>query len=123
MAATNVSLSENGAENGAAEVATYIKQVRARAMSSTLAYEILPSGNGTIVARFATTCSAGAGMWTMDSNLSLDLPHGVVMNNTSWITCINSRGLPDNNFTIQIEDDQSSQWDVELLLGGAVRIL
>lgn len=105
---------------GASQLSGFIKQVRSRAMSATQAFLIQPTASDRVVALRANTCSAET--WTPDSRLVLDLPSGVSLTDLDWDVCISSRGLPDDNVAIELNDLDGRQRVVELLLGGAVRV-
>lgn len=108
------------AENGASELSSFLKQARAKAISSTLAYQISPAGSSRVITEYANNCESGT--WTADPALSLNLPNGVSLLSTSWTLCINARGLPTTNETISLRDLDSQVKNVELLLGGAIRV-
>lgn len=99
----------------------FVKQVRTRAVSSTLAYKVLPSSTTQIIAQFATTCSAGS--WSNDPLLILNIPDDVELTDTSWEVCFNSRGIANSNITIPLQDEEGETTTVEIMLGGSTRIL
>ena len=99
----------------------YMRQLRARAMSTTSAYRMAPIDTMRLGASYAATC--GATTWTDDPDFGLELPEGVEMSSTAWTLCFNSRGLASSNLTISLQHDQFGARDIEVLLGGTSRVL
>lgn len=106
--------------NGAQQFSGFIRQVRARAISRTSAYIIRPTSGTHVVTERADTCSATR---TLDSQTVMDLPSSTYFLETDWEVCFSSRGFPDANIEIEIRDQGGQFKTVEILLGGAVRIL
>ncbi len=106
--------------NGAAQLASFIKQVRAEAISSTSAYIVTPASNSRIITQFSATCTTPDP--EVDDRVVLDLPPGATLSGIEWDFCFNSRGLPDSNIELQLEDVGGANRVVEVLLGGSVRI-
>lgn len=111
---------ENPLITGAAQFASFLKQVRAEAIASTSACTIEAEGSGRVVVLRSTLCSDTDK--ELDSRLALDLPDGVAFPDTEWSFCFNSRGIPDANIEIELENGVGADQTVEVLLGGAVRI-
>jgi Tfp pilus assembly protein FimT len=120
IAVTNLKQLDNPLQNGAAQLLGFIKQVRAKAISSTSAYVIQPFSSTRLITRHGTTCSDPN--MTADSRAVLDLPSGAHLTSTNWNLCFSTRGFPDANIEIQLQDVGGSNKTVELMLGGAVRI-
>ncbi len=120
VAVANLRQLQDPVKTGASQLSGFIKQVRSRAMSATQAYLIRPASANRVIALRASVCSAET--WQPDSRLVLDLPSGVSLQATDWEVCYGSRGLPDDNVRIGISDLDSRQQEVEVLLGGSVRI-
>ena len=97
----------------------YVKQVRARAISTTSAYEVKPVSNNQIQSSFGSTCDS---ITTVDSHLTLTLPTGASFAATDWSFCFNSRGFPDMNTQITLTGSSGNR-TVEVFLGGAVKEL
>ena len=55
--------------------------------------------------------------------MTIDLPANVALSDTSWSVCFNPRGLADSNVTITITYAGGGSQDIEVMLGGAVRIV
>jgi len=121
VAISNLKELDNPLQNGAAQLAGFIKQVRAEAISSTSAYIISPATATRLVTQRGTTCSDPNA--TPDPRVTLDLPNGAHLVQTGWTLCFSSRGFPDANIEIDLEDIGRGQKTVEIMLGGAVRIL
>ena len=99
----------------------YLRQIRARAMSTTSAYRLAPIDETRLGAAYAETC--GATTWTDDPDYELELPEEVELSATTWSLCFNSRGLASSNLTITLQQDQFGTRDIEVLLGGTSRVL
>lgn len=118
IAVSNFSALANPAQGAAAQLASFLKEVRARAISQTVAYKITASSTRTIVTRFATTCTSNT--TTVDPTLTLTLPTGSSLTATDWEICFTSRGLASANTVLTLQDQRVSR-RVEILLGGGVR--
>lgn len=119
IATANLNKLSASVDNGSYIVASYIKKVRARAISSTLAYKIEPSGSRSIQSSSGTNCDTLN--WSYEPSLDLPLPSGVSLVGSSWSICITARGLPSGNETLHLRDIDSRTKTVEVMLGGAVR--
>ena len=106
--------------NGAAQLSGFFKQVRAEAISSTSAYFVEPASPGRIITRRGVSCRDENPL--LDPRVSLDLPGGATLSDTSWSFCFDSRGLPDANIEIELSDVERKNKIVEVMLGGAVRV-
>lgn len=111
----------NPAQNGAAQVAGFIKKARARAISTTSYLKVTPASTNGLSAERVSSCAAGSG--DQDTRMNLELPQGVVLTNISWSICFNPRGFSDIDTTIPLEDIYDGEQQVEVFIGGAVRIL
>jgi len=120
IAIMNLKELDNPLTNGSAQLASFFKQVRSRAVSSTLAYTIYPSTSDRIETRFAERCSDGT--TTDDDTLVLDLPTGASLTDTDWTLCYSARGLPDGTLEVEVYDGEGQYKTVEVFLGGAVRV-
>ena len=109
----------NPSQSGAATLAAFFKEARARAVSTTSAYRVHPVTPTQVIASYGASCSSTP---TQDTRLILDLPQGVALTDISWSTCFHARGLADSNITVTLIDDHGDTHDVEVFLGGAVRI-
>lgn len=107
-------------ESGATQVAALLRLARSRAMATTSAYRVYPSTADQIRADFAPSC--GAATWTNDAELGIDLPRDVTTTSTAWAVCFNSRGVSTNNVTVSIAHADYGTEQIEVLLGGAVRV-
>ncbi len=106
-------------ENGAAQLLGFLKQARARALSTTSAYFVQPSTTTRIITKYGVNCSDASPV--TDSTLVMNLPTGATLGATNWVICFTSRGLSDSNTTVDVNDAQGSK-TIEVLLGGGVRI-
>ncbi len=110
----------NPAESGAATAAHFMKEVRARAMSTTFSYRIRASDTRTIIAEFASSCDSAS--FTADEELILLLPDEVTMTDLSWSVCFSQRGFAEASESIPLEDLYGTEHTVQVFLGGAVRV-
>ena len=112
---------DNPLENGANQMRGFFKQVRAEAIASTSAYIVRPASSTEIETLRGTSCSDASPV--VDSRVALELPSGASLTATDWSFCYNSRGFPDSNIEIDLHDIGGQNRTVEVLLGGAVRVL
>jgi prepilin-type N-terminal cleavage/methylation domain-containing protein len=108
-------------QNATSQLRSYLKEVRIRALSSTAAYRISAVSSDRITAAFADRCSSGT--FTADPRADFTMPAGAVMVTTGWTVCINSRGIADTNQIVTIQGNDGQIEAVEIMLGGATRIL
>ncbi|MCB0354957.1 MAG: type II secretion system protein [Bdellovibrionales bacterium] len=118
-ATVNLTEMVNPSEQGAATVAAFMKEVRAHALSTTLAFEVYPITTKTLGARFASSCSSAS--FTNDDSLSLELPQRVDLTDLTWSVCFSPRGFADASILIPLEDHYEGTKDVQVFLGGAIR--
>ncbi|RMG39432.1 MAG: prepilin-type N-terminal cleavage/methylation domain-containing protein [Candidatus Dadabacteria bacterium] len=119
VALFNIKELDDPLKNSAALSASYLKQVRARAISTTSAYRIRPLSENVIIAESAKNCSATS--WTSDNSLKFNLPDGTHLESVNWSVCISGRGMPEKALQFQISDTAGNTRQVELFLAGAVR--
>ena len=110
---------ENPANNGAAQLASFFKETRAKAIASTLAYTISAASNTKVVTTKGKSCEATQ---TADNLQSLTLPSGSRLLQMDWSICYNARGISNGSADIHIADDDSEKV-VQVVLGGGVRVL
>lgn len=106
-------------EAGTAEAAHFLRQVRSRSIATTSAYEVRRVAQDQLTSGYAATC--GAASFVPEPQLSLVLPAGVNISNSSWRACFTSRGLAESNATLLLADNESRTRAIEVYLGGAVR--
>lgn len=107
------------AESAAAQVGSFFKAARAKALSTTSAYTVRPDSASRLVAESSTTCGATT---SIDQKLVLELPSFVLFTTVGWSVCFDSRGFPDTNLLVAVEDDFGEQHSIEVFLGGGVRV-
>lgn len=107
--------------NGAEQLAGFLKQARAKAVNSTLAYTVFPdpSDSGHVIATRGTACSAPQ---TVDSALELELPTGAELAATGWSICYTPRGLSQNSADIVVRHGSDTK-TVRVVLGGGAKVL
>ena len=105
--------------NAASEISSFVKKTRAKALASTSAYTITAASTSSLTTTVGTTCAATQ---TPDSELTLNLENAS-LTDISWSICFSSRGFPNSNVVIPVSDLYEGANSVEVLLGGAIRIL
>jgi prepilin-type N-terminal cleavage/methylation domain-containing protein len=111
---------ENKAQNGANELSGFLKRTRAKALATTNAYTITPLSGSSLKTSYATSCSDTN--LTDDVDLTLSLPSGAAMTNTSWSICYSTRGLSNTSVDIPISDTEGTA-TVRVVLGGGIKII
>ena len=110
----------------ATNVAGLMKQSRAKAMATTSAYRVKVSTSNArdLVTESAISCSDTSG-WAADGALSTELPKGISMSVSqgSLPTCFDPRGLGSQDLILTFTDAKGRSMKVEVMLGGAVRML
>ena len=109
----------NPSQDGVLQFLAYVKNVRAKAMSTTSAYTVSVSTTNTLTATYGASC--GAGTQTTDHSLTYELPEGADFTDLTWSFCFNQLGLADSNFMLSIRDEEATR-NVEIMLGGAVEV-
>lgn len=109
----------------------YLKQVRAKAMATTSAYQV-DLGPGRLSARYAPTCRSAS--FSEDAALRLDLPEGVHLEArwaqsgqdfapSDWV-CFTSRGLllgsQSEEPLLEFRDGKGRVKTLRVMLGGGV---
>ncbi|WP_423247907.1 prepilin-type N-terminal cleavage/methylation domain-containing protein [Thermus albus] len=107
----------------------YLKNVRAKAMATTSAYQVILEGNK-LKARYASRCSSDL-TFTTDPQLVQEYPSGitVLLSPADAFVCFTSRGTLvfttntqsfSGNPQVQLRDSRGRVARLELLLGGGV---
>jgi len=120
IALMNFSELDNPSKTGAQELASYFKEIRTKAISSTSAYTIYPQAGDSFIAKSSDQCSSATK--TIDNSVAFRMPHGASISNIAWTLCYNARGFPDGNLTLTVNDLDGDTKTVEVFLGGAVRV-
>jgi prepilin-type N-terminal cleavage/methylation domain-containing protein len=118
VAAINLRQLDNPLQDGTAQLVSFMKQARAKAVATTSGYFVRASSASRIVADVGENCADLSP--TPDTDLVLDLPDGVILTDTAWAICLDARGFADDNITITLTDGDKSR-DLEVFLGGAIR--
>lgn len=119
VAVSNLSVLNTPAATGTAALVGFLKETRAKAMNTTMAYTVKPSSNRVVVTTYAKTCAAAP--QTKDNAMTLTLPRGATLRSTTWSFCYGTRGLVDTSLDIVVGDSEGSK-TVQVGLGGGVRI-
>ena len=120
MAAYQLKELDNPAQNSAAQVMTFLKKSRAKALATTYAYRVRPKNSTELETHYAISCSSAT--FTLDSSLGLKLPSTASLSNTSWSLCFAPRGTLSTSFDIVISDPKRSV-TVQVAMGGGMRKL
>jgi Tfp pilus assembly protein FimT len=101
------------------QTVSFLKMVRAKAITTTSAYKIRPVSDSELITQYAESCDSN--VWKTDTALTFDLPDNRVwFRETNWSLCFSARGLTSENLVIALED-QNYINELEVFLGGAVR--
>lgn len=112
---------DNPAQNSAAQVMTFLKKSRAKAIATTYAYRVRPKSDSTeLEAHYAISCSSVA--FTLDSSLTLKLPRTATFDSNSWSLCFAPRGTLATSADIVISDPKRAV-TVQVAMGGGMRKL
>ncbi len=96
-----------------------IRQTRARAAATMTVHRIRPATSDTLIVETAASCSSGT--WTPQPELSLALPRGVNLTDTTWSICFGSRGTATTSQTMTLTHAEQGTLQLEVLVGGLVR--
>ena len=121
--AANFTALSSDIQNSSNQLAGFLKETRAKAISTTSAYKVEYQGDGTIKTLSAKLCDDLADDFVEDSKLSFEAPSKEVQVQPFSPICISARGLPDSTamLTVNKRDWSQVNW-VEIGLGGAVKI-
>jgi hypothetical protein len=124
VAAANYKVLDDPMDNATSQMTGFIKQVRARAISSTTAYRLELVGDNTIVAKTSASCSDAAEDFATDSKLALTIEKDVRISSGLIDICFSPRGLANWNWWITITERQDPlEWrNLEITLGGTVMV-
>ena len=117
-------------QNQTALVLSFVKQIRARAVSTTASYLIYPASATQISVAKGTACPAtipptastlvGAS-FTAD-NPKIVLGEKVQLATQTWGVCVTQRGLFTGASNIQLVDTEGKSRTINIFLGGATRV-
>lgn len=120
IAVANLKSFYNPAVSGAAELASFIKQTRARALTNITTYTVRPTSSNRIITTSGTSCAPE--VQVSAPQLTLRLPTGANLNDLTWSICYTTRGISQSSADIVVQDSEGSQ-TVQVVLGGGVRVL
>ena len=107
-------------DNASAQVMTYLKKARAKALATTFALRVGPSSNGRqLTAGYADSCTATT--FTSDPEMTFNLPTDATFADPTWRLCFSARGMLSTDADIEIEDPKKSVV-IEVALGGGMRL-
>ncbi|MBL7663335.1 hypothetical protein JNK13_11350 [bacterium] len=110
----------NSSDNAADVTIAYLKEVRTKAIQTTLAYTIQPVTASTISIKYSPKCSSTTKI-TDASATPLTLPKGTQFQSTSWSICFDSRGFSSSSGTFIIGDYKGRIETIQYYLGGGMR--
>lgn len=104
-------------------VASFLKHVRLKAITSSSAYFVVPVSENKLVAKFSSKCSDRNP--ALDPQIEFKLPSGANLSSTAWIACFSSQGQAEVATKILISDhgdSVNSDQTVQVLVGGSVKV-
>lgn len=119
IALSNIRTMTKPLTNAVVSTEQFLQLVRSRAISGTEIYKVQPSGSTEIHVFRGSTC---AGSTTPVSDLTLELPAGSRLLDTSWFVCFNARGRADASIAFDLSDHDSRTKTIRIALGGGIRI-
>jgi Tfp pilus assembly protein FimT len=139
VSATNLQSIQSSSQTAGFELASYLKVMRAEALSSTRAVRVIPLDSKNWQALFANSCSTPypSSNWSNSPNSHLTYKgkattsaikvNGQTLHDINSLSqwsglCFSSRGFASDNVTILIGQENSQQIQVEVFLGGGVEI-
>ncbi len=120
FASINMHDLEDAGHGSALQLSSLIKTTRAKAISKTSAYFLKPSSTAQILGYRGKSCADPSPQ--IDSQISLDLSDGVTMTDTGWQICFTPRGLVKNSVSVFLQDQYQREFEVQVFMGGTVRI-
>lgn len=112
---------ENFLKTGTVLLEGSFREARLMAIASTTAHRVSPAGSNGLQVEHAATCAETT--WTQADLPQLELPHDVVIENSDWSVCFNSRGVSNNNVVVTLTHPDFGSTRIEVLLGGTTRVL
>ena len=119
-AISNMMLLERPLVSAASHTAGFLKQARAKAVSTTSAYKVFPADSGSLNVQTGNNCTDAT---TDEAGFNLEFPSEVYLSDIAWEICFTPRGLADDNIVITLQDTSGQTRQVEIYIGGAIRIL
>lgn len=117
---SNIRELESPIDDASFQLGHYLRLVRSRAISQTLSIIVTPESSSRLTAASAENCLSEEPVAIND--LTLNFPDGAYLGSTGWSVCFNQRGLSDANLSFTLTNDDGDTKDVEIALGGGVRI-
>lgn len=121
VAAANLKTLSSDIQNATSEVQGFIKQARARAIASTMAYRIITPDDGHLAVEFSRSCNDASDDFQRESSLQLELPAQIRINPIAGL-CFSPRGISTYNAWISLSTrDWTKYASLEVGLAGAVK--
>jgi len=116
---SNLKTLDNPLNDASLALTHFVKLARARAVSQTKAVVITPASSARLKVQSASTCSE---TMTDVSDFFYDMPDSTSFIDTTWSVCFTSRGLATTNQIFTIRNDKGGTNEIEIALGGGVRV-
>lgn len=118
-AVSNLKILNNPLNDASLALTHFVKLARARAVSQTKAILITPASSVRLKIQTASTCS---GTMTDVPDFFYDMPDTTSFIDTAWSACFTSRGLATSNEIFSIRNEKGGMNEIEIALGGGVRV-
>lgn len=122
IAVSNVKSLRNPLANASFEISHFLRLVRSRAISQTLAITVTATSPTHITTASAASCYDEETTTDQVSNLQLDLPNGAQLSNTEWSVCFSQRGMANEHVIFDLESEGGRTRTIEVALGGGVKV-
>lgn len=119
IAVSNLRVTANPLASAGVSTEQFLQLARARAIAGTEVIRVTPSSAAKLQAFRGKTCDEST---TAVSDMLLDLPHEVSVQDTEWAICFNARGRADANVVFGLTDRTTGTKTVRIALGGGIKI-
>jgi prepilin-type N-terminal cleavage/methylation domain-containing protein len=102
----------------------FLKRVRSKALASTYFYTVKPISLHKVGVSYSPSCGTPEADKVIDPAISITLGTTIALTNLSWKICFTPRGITSDSNTIILQDnDSGKQKTVEVVVGGAMRVI
>ena len=121
IATANLKTLSSDIQNASSEVQGFIKQARARAIASTMAYRVVTPDDGHLAVEFSRSCNDATTAFQREGSLQLELPAQIRINPIADL-CFSPRGISSYNAWISLSTrDWTKYASLEVGLAGSVK--